>query len=382
MGSADKTVESGHIKVDGGELYYESAGEGDCIVLLHDGILHHVVWDAQFPLLAKTYRVIRYDRRGYGRSFDPEAPFSHIDDLNQLFNQLKIERAILFGMSAGGGLAIDFCLKYPEKVSALVLVGAVVSGYGYSRHFLTRGGHIVSLADYLEPEKFIPYFGWDDPYEIYPKNINAKEKFLKLLKKNPLNVKGALSNLVKPPDRPAVRFLSEIKVPALILVGEYDIPDVHAHSGVMEAGIPRAKREIIFDSGHLIPFEQPEAFNASVLRFLNGVEFFAVLNGRGVEAAVQYFHKKRQEKPGILFFEEREMNALGYRYLQSKKIEEAIALFELNVLAFPDSANVYDSLGEAYLRNGQKNLAITNYKKSLELNPNNTNARKVLKELK
>ncbi len=373
---------SGYIDVDGGKLFYEEAGEGETIVLLHDGILHHVIWDEQFPVLVKNYRVIRYDRRGFGKSLPPKDPFSHVDDLNQLFAQLKIDRAIVFGMSAGGGLALDFTLKYPKKVSALVLVGAVVSGYGYSIHFFTRGGRITSLAEYLDPPKFIQYFGWEDPYEIYPRNIEAKEKFLRILKTNPQNVKGALGNFAQPPDRPAVKFLSEIEVSALILVGEFDIPDVHAHSGAIEAGIPNAKREIIFNSGHLIPLEQPRAFNSSVLKFLNSVEFFNIVYSQGVNAAVQYFHEKREAEPDIILFDEREMNALGYSFLQKGKTKDAIELFKLNTIAYPNSSNTYDSLGEAYLADGQKELAIKNYEKSLELNPNNTNAQKVLKELK
>jgi 3-oxoadipate enol-lactonase len=373
---------SGYIDVEGGKLFYEAAGEGETIVLLHDGILHHVVWDEQFPVLARKYRVVRYDRRGFGKSFIPQALFSHVDDLYQLFAQLQIKNAILFGMSAGGGLAIDFTLKYPEKVNALVLAGAVVSGYGFSAHFFTRGGRIDSLADYQDPQKFIQYFGWEDPYEIYPENIEAKKKFLSLLKANPQNVKGALGSFALPPDRPAVKFLSEIKVPALILVGEHDIPDVHAHSGVIEAGIPNAKRKIIPKAGHLIPLEQPEAFNSSVLNFLNSLEFFNMFDSQGVYAAVQYFHKKREAEPDIILFEEREMNALGYSFLQNGKIKEAIELFKLNTVAYPNSSNTYDSLGEAYLADGQNNLAIKNYQKSLELNPNNANAQKVLKDLK
>jgi 3-oxoadipate enol-lactonase len=375
-------TDSGYIQVSGGRLYYETAGEGETIVLLHDGILHHVIWDEQFPVLAKKYRVVRYDRRGFGKSSPPQASFSHWDDLEALFTQLKIDKAILFGMSAGGSIAINFALEYPEKVSALVLAGAVVSGYGYSSHMLTRGGHISSLSDYLEPSKFIQYFGWDDPYEVSPENVKAKEKFFKILKANPQNVIGALGYFSRPPDRPAVQFLSEIQVPTLILVGEYDIPDVHAHSGVLQAGIPNAKREIIAKAGHLIPLEQPQAFNGSVMKFLNSIEFFNILNSQGADAAVHYFHKERETEPAIILFEEVEMNALGYGFLQNGKTKEAIALFKLNTIAYPNSGNTYDSLGEAYLKDGQRELAVQNYERALELNPNNTNAREVLRQLK
>ena len=198
---------------------------------------------------------------------------------------------------------------------------------------------------------------------------------MKLLETNLHQAKGGY---LKPPDRPAARFLSEIKVPTLVLVGEYDIPDVHAHAGVIEFGIPNAKREIILNSGHLIPLEQPEAFNASVLRFLKSMEFYNILNSQGVDAAVQYFNVMHESEPDIILFGETEMNLLGYRYLQDGKTKDAILLFKLNTIAYPNSSNVYDSLGEAYLKDGQIDLAIINYERSLELDPNNENARKVL----
>jgi 3-oxoadipate enol-lactonase len=375
-------VDSGYIKVDDGKLFYEIAGKGGYIVLLHDGIVHREVWDNQFPVFAKKYRVVRYDRRGYGKSTFPKAPFSHIEDLNQLFIQLKIDSAIIFGISGGGELAIDFDIKYPEKVKTLILAGAVVSGYGVTNHTITRGGHLNSIIDVLyDPQKFLDYFGKEDPYEINFKNLKAKEKFVQLLKENPNDLNFQRERYVIPAERPALGHLSEIKVPALILVGEYDMPDIQANGGVIEVGIPNAKRDIIYNSGHLIPFDQPKAFNAAVFKFLNGIEFFNLLNSQGVDAAAKYFYDKRKSDPGIIMFDEIEMNVLGYQFLQNEKVKEAIELFKLNTIAYPKSGNVFDSLGEAYLKDGQKELAIKNYEKSLELNPDNDNAKKILKQI-
>jgi 3-oxoadipate enol-lactonase len=264
--SGSITSDTGYVTVDGGKLFYEIAGKGENIVLLHDGMVNHRIWDEQFPLLARNYRVIRYDRRGYGKSSDPETKYSHIDDLNQVFVQLKVDKAIVFGMSSGGGLAINFALTYPEKVKGLVLVGSVVSGFGYTSHMTTRGGHM-NPAYMSDPAKLIKYFIMDDPYEIYSGNIKAKEKVMTLLP-----YLGRDNNVpTKPPEKIAVKCLSEIKVPTLILVGEYDIPDVHAHAGVINAGIQNSKREIIPNSGHLIPIEQPLLFNEVVMTFLNTV---------------------------------------------------------------------------------------------------------------
>ena len=143
-------------------------------------------------------------------------------------------------MSSGGRLAIDFTLTYPEKVTGLVLVGAVVSGFGYTSHMNTRGGHF-DPQKITDPVKVNEYFIKDDPYEIYSENIAAKEKVMKLL---PILARQN-SVPTQPATKVAVRSLSEIKVPALILVGEYDIPDVLAHAGAINSGITNSKREII-----------------------------------------------------------------------------------------------------------------------------------------
>ena len=75
------------------------------------------------------------------------------------------------------------------------------------------------------------------------------------------------------------------------------------------------------------------------------------------------------------------MNYVGYSLLEQKNIAAAIAVFKANVELYPQSSNVYDSLGEAYMANGEKELAVANYKKSLELNPQNGNAVEMLKKL-
>jgi pimeloyl-ACP methyl ester carboxylesterase len=127
----------------------------------------------------------------------------------------------------------------------------------------TRGGHF-DPQKFSDPVKVNEYFIMDDPYEIYSENTAAKEKVMKLLP----NLARQNRVPTQPAGKVAVRSLSEIKIPALILVGEYDIPDVHAHAGVINAGIENSKRLIIPGSGHLIPIEQPALFNEAILHFL------------------------------------------------------------------------------------------------------------------
>lgn len=102
---------------------------------------------------------------------------------------------------------------------------------------------------------------------------------------------------------------------------------------------------------------------------------------QGVEAAVKQYRELKATEPTAYDFGEDELNDLGYQLLEMKKFKDAIRIFELNVEAYPSSYSAYDSLGEAYMDNGEKDLAIKNYKKSLELNRANENAKKMLKRL-
>jgi CubicO group peptidase (beta-lactamase class C family) len=110
------------------------------------------------------------------------------------------------------------------------------------------------------------------------------------------------------------------------------------------------------------------------------VPFELLLSGK-LSEALEGYRKIKKEKPENTSVTEDRINSLGYTLMRQKKIQEAIALFKLNVEFYPDAWNTYDSLGEAYMTNGEKDLAIANYKKSLELNPQNSNGVTMLKKL-
>jgi len=106
---------------------------------------------------------------------------------------------------------------------------------------------------------------------------------------------------------------------------------------------------------------------------------FDVIVEKGLTSGLEHYNRIRNSENYSL--KEDEMNNVGYNLLSSDKVKEAIEVFKLNVEAFPKSGNGYDSLGEAYLKDGNEKFAIENYKKSLELDPTNTNAKNVLKKL-
>ena len=108
---------------------------------------------------------------------------------------------------------------------------------------------------------------------------------------------------------------------------------------------------------------------------------FEMLTAGNIDKALEAYRQIKKEKPDNAAVAEARINGLGYGFLRAKKLPEALAYFKLNVELYPNSFNVYDSLGEAYMANGDKELAIANYKKSLELNPGNNNATQMLKKL-
>jgi 3-oxoadipate enol-lactonase len=176
-----------------------------------------------------------------------------------------VTHATIVGSSHGGEVSINFTLEHPELVRRLVLVGAVVGGFPYSEHFLNRGApwsELLGRGDVPGAARAIA----NDRYLIAPGNDAARKKLLDLLLASPQDITHSTPAI---PPKPALPRLGEIRVPTLLLVGDADIPDVHAHAGAIEAGIPRSTRIVIPGTGHLMYLEKPELFTQTVMRFLD-----------------------------------------------------------------------------------------------------------------
>ena len=258
------------VVVEGSKLYYEECGTGaEAVVLIHDGIVHSAVWDDVWPDFCKHFHTIRYDRRGYGRTPAATTWYTETEDLVALLRQRKVSHAVLVGSSHGGELSIDFTLQYPAIVQQLVVVGAVVSGFPYTDHFLNRGMN--NSRPFEKNDVATGLANWaKDKYLLAPGHEAAQKRLLALLTANPQDMTH--SDYARP-TRPAIGRLQEIRVPTLILVGDADIPDVHAHAGAIEAGIPGSKRVIVSDAGHLMYMEHPKEFSRQVIGFIESNRF-------------------------------------------------------------------------------------------------------------
>ena len=267
--STSTAIGSGYVDVGDSKIWYEECGSSaprPAVVLLHDGLIHSITWDDVWAPLCSKYHVLRYDRRGYGRSEPAKTPFVPEDDLSTIMHRVHMDRAVIVGNSSGGGLAVDFALAHPEMVEALFLIGPVVHGMPSSDYFNERGsqnsaplahGDVKATAENWSKDRFL--IAGDDP--------RARKRVYEALAENPQNLRVA-GELEIRPSPPAVLRLAQIKVPTLLLVGEADIGDVFANSGAIEAALPLASFEIWKDTGHLIQIQRPAEVVSRFNRFV------------------------------------------------------------------------------------------------------------------
>lgn len=259
-----------YLEFDHANIYYETAGQGHALVMLHAGIAHSAMWDPQFEFFKDRYRVVRFDQRGFGKTTTGTTEFNRRADLRALLDRLDIERAIVMGCSMGGSLAIDFALEYPERVSALILIAAGASGNEASPELKQAWAEqdAAFAAGDLERGIELELQMWvDGPFRTRAQsNADARAKVRAMELENlKINTDNYTSVPLEPP---AIGRLGEIRVPTLILIGQGDQPHVNALAPKLAREIPNA-RLVAFESvAHVPSMEMPERVNAVIASFL------------------------------------------------------------------------------------------------------------------
>ena len=250
------------------QIYYEYQGSGPVVVWLHDGLVHRETWDAQWDAFVDRYTMIRYDRRGFGHSDHPVSSYSDVGDLRLLLEYLEVLDAVIIASSAGSNIALEFAVTYPKMVERLILAGPVVGGLDPSEHFIHRGQtNFKPLLEHGDLETTIENWA-HDPYWIDPSNDHATQMFQMLLSGHPQNITHP-SQHAQNMNPPVLARLAEIHVPTLLITGESDHPDIHAHAGAIQAGISQAQRIVLPGAGHLVHMERPDTFNRLVGAYID-----------------------------------------------------------------------------------------------------------------
>jgi 3-oxoadipate enol-lactonase len=282
--SITEYAEAGFAEVNGTTLYYEVAGAGHPFVLVHGHLLDRRSWDEQFAVFAQHYRVMRYDQRGFGDSglITKGEPYSDRRDLYELMRFLDIESAYLMGVSGGGALAIDITLEHPEMVDALIPVTAGVSGFRPSEEDMLKHPEVTrmytALSEAFERHDIeraveISLELWTDGPGRLPEQAapEVRERVREMTTRNwqrPDDEAQAETPSV-PLEPPAVGRLSQISVPTLVILGEWDAPNPLER---LTAEITGAKKVVMAETAHHPFMEKPAEFNQIVLDFLGSLK--------------------------------------------------------------------------------------------------------------
>jgi len=270
-------IKNGYAEIEDVRLYYERAGQGTDLVLIHAGCADRRMWDGQFLPFAQQYSTLCYDMRGYGKSNLPGGQFSNRQDLYQLLQFLNIPKAHFVACSQGSQTALDFALEHSEIIASLTLVSPTISGYPY------EGPPPQSVVDLiasrqsgnLERAAELQAEIWSKGFKREADQVNPK--VYELVRQMSLDALRNQKDVIKetgflmedPLLPPAMERLEQATFPLLTIVGDLDDDIVMQIADLLMTRIPHTQKAVIHGTAHLPNMEQPDEFNQIVLKFLN-----------------------------------------------------------------------------------------------------------------
>ena len=278
--------DSQFIEINWQKVHVKKMGQGEPVFLLLHGFASSLYsWNAVMEPLSKQGTVIAFDRTGFGLSERPinwqgQNPYSaetQVELAVGLLDHFGVEKAILVGNSAGGTLAMQTALAYPERVSAMVLVDpAVYNGGGapqwvqpilatpqmrrlgplISRQILKRGQNLIKLA-------------WYNPAKLSPETLDEYQKPFRVENWD----KGLWEFTLASQPTGLIDRLNELTLPTLVITGDHDRIVPTKDSIKLASELPNATLEVISDAGHVPHEEQPQRFLEIVTSYLSTLQY-------------------------------------------------------------------------------------------------------------
>jgi 3-oxoadipate enol-lactonase len=246
-------------EVNGARLWYDEAGDGPALLLLHGGLGDSELWEPVVPFLAERYRTIRTDLRFFGRSTGPPAPWSWHDDVVALLDELEVERTALVGLSVGGRIAYDIALDHPERLWALACVAPGLGAAPQTEAQEAAYAAAEAEGD-LETMMEVDLSIWAP--------LGADERIRRLWHATPdANPLPAGIEPRLPYDGDPKERLPELDVPTLIVTLALDPPGFRAAGPAVAERAPNA-RHVELDSDHYVTLREPELLSGALLEFL------------------------------------------------------------------------------------------------------------------
>jgi pimeloyl-ACP methyl ester carboxylesterase len=270
-----------YVDAAGAKLYFEEHGQGYALIFVHEFASDTRGWEGQVRCFSRDYRCIAFNARGYPPSDVPEKSDLYgwefaVDDIAAVMRGLAIERAHLVGSSMGGYATLQFGLRYPEKVSAIV-AAAVGSGSAPSRRdawlketsILARAfieGETGTIAERMALSPIRIQLKYKDPksWQVFVERLRQQSSL-------GMSHTMARYQALRPPLHDLLDQFSQMTVPVLLAVGDEDAPCLET-SLMLKSVLPNGGLWICPNTGHAIQLEEPAAFNAQVESFLGAVE--------------------------------------------------------------------------------------------------------------
>jgi len=261
-------------KVGDINIYYETHGKGEPLVLIYGYAGHSGLWFRQISALSKKYQVIAFDNRGVGRSDKPDIPYTMAmmaGDVAGLLDVIGVDTAHIFGISMGGMIAQHFALSHPQRVISLIL-GCTTCGGVHS--ILAKPEALAAFFDFERMKKMtleevvrqlIPFLF---SQEFIEKNPDIVEERVAKSLEYPTPMHGVTRQAGAIMGQNTYELLPEIKLPTLVIAGDNDRLIPVENSRLLASRIPKAELVIIKGAGHEFFIEDAEEANKIVLGFL------------------------------------------------------------------------------------------------------------------
>jgi 3-oxoadipate enol-lactonase len=256
-------------------VFAEVAGEGPAVALVHEGVCDSRMWDREWQGWSPSFRLLRLDLRGFGRSPLEAGPFAHARDLIAALEDHELAPAALVGVSLGGRVALEVALARSELVRALVLVAPGLPGHEWSQELRAAWAEEEAAfeAGDLDAAVEASLRTWVDGPRRRPEDVDpqVRARVGEMQRRAYELVVGIEEDEEELFVEDLAQRLGEIQVPTLVLVGEEDQPDMHAIAERLAREIPGARLERIEATAHVPSLERPREFDELVLPFLREV---------------------------------------------------------------------------------------------------------------
>ncbi len=249
------------LAVPHGRLVGREWGEGPAALFLHGLGVDHSIWVAAASELLPAYRVVLFDQRGHGASPWSQGPYTRHEDVLRVLDHLEVDAAHVVGQSMGGEVALDTAISQPARVRSLTLVDSSLGGHAWSEPWRASMRELRETGAALGPRAAALAWARHPLFESSGDHaLLERDSGRRWVERDP----------VLPLTPPASARLGEVGCPALVLVGEHDLPDFKEIARVLGGGLGDVRFEVLPERGHLPMLEAPQATGRRVRRFLDG----------------------------------------------------------------------------------------------------------------